>query len=268
MAVNLGNKLIPYKYRPRRVFGHLIGPKVLTVSVPKAGTHLLRQTLSLFPMLRLGGDLTIPREKIIPNLEYLKRGQVVSMHHSPWPEIIDYIINNNIKVLFIYRDPRDICVSYLYWVWDIDSKNPHREFLATLPDDDARLLAVIKGDALKYKMSGMADINTIMENRLIWRSFPFCLTLKFEDLVGPKGQGSSEAQKREILRIEKHLGVTLTQNDINFILENMYSKTTATFRRGKIGDWTNHFKPIHKDTFKELTRNLLIDLGYEIDSNW
>jgi len=41
-----------------------------------------------------------------------------------------------------------------------------------------------------------------------------------------------------------------------------------TKRKGIVGDWRNLFTQKHKDYFKEVAGQLLIDLGYERDMNW
>lgn len=39
-------------------------------------------------------------------------------------------------------------------------------------------------------------------------------------------------------------------------------------RSGKIGEWSEHFEPIHKERFKELYPGVLKKLGYEKDDDW
>lgn len=40
------------------------------------------------------------------------------------------------------------------------------------------------------------------------------------------------------------------------------------FRKGRPGDWVNHFSEEHKRLFKELYPDLLVKLGYETSSGW
>ena len=44
--------------------------------------------------------------------------------------------------------------------------------------------------------------------------------------------------------------------------------TNSHYRKGKRGDWRNHFSEAHKVVFKEKYGDLLIKLGYETDKNW
>ena len=43
---------------------------------------------------------------------------------------------------------------------------------------------------------------------------------------------------------------------------------TSHFRKGRPGDWINHFTDDHKALFKELYPEILIGLGYESSNYW
>lgn len=255
----------------RRLLGRVIGPRVLVASVPKAGTNLLTHTLSLIPELRLA-DLKLvgySLEEHISRLKLLKRGQVATMHYGPWEDLNRLLDQMDFKVLFILRDPRDICVSFMYWVTYKDKQNLYNPYFASLPNDDARVTATIIGmeDEAKKPGAWLDDIALEVNKRLDWRSHPHCHTLTFESLVGSKGGGDDRKQHKTLVQIAKHLNLKLTNHQIQLISDHMFTETT-TFRRGQIGDWVNHFNPNHKKLFKNLAGQLLIDLGYEKDFNW
>ena len=67
----------------------------------------------------------------------------------------------------------------------------------------------------------------------------------------------------------EHLDYNYSDDDdiIRWICENSFGKT-STFRKGQIGNWKNIFGRAEIDLFKELTGNLLIELGYEKTKNW
>jgi hypothetical protein len=48
----------------------------------------------------------------------------------------------------------------------------------------------------------------------------------------------------------------------------MESHTFAKGGKGAIGGWKNKFEHSHKEAFKKVAGNLLIELGYETDYNW
>jgi len=43
---------------------------------------------------------------------------------------------------------------------------------------------------------------------------------------------------------------------------------TSHYRKGRPGDWVNHFTDHHKILFKELYPDLLVRLGYESSNDW
>ena len=55
---------------------------------------------------------------------------------------------------------------------------------------------------------------------------------------------------------------------IQTILEAIQPEKSPTFRKGKTGGWRNHFSDEHKQIFKDITGDLLIELGYETDNDW
>ena len=97
---------------------------------------------------------------------------------------------------------------------------------------------------------------------------PYTLTVRFENLVGARGGGSDAVQRNEIEKIAAHLGMRLTPDDIDCVIEKAFNPKSPTFRKGLIGDWKSHFTPEHKDAFKRVAGQLLIDLGYEKDFEW
>ena len=66
---------------------------------------------------------------------------------------------------------------------------------------------------------------------------------------------------------------------LRFVHENRFSRLAggrsegqedvrSHYRKGKTGDWKNHFTDLHKRVFKERYNDLLVKLGYEQDDSW
>ena len=92
-------------------------------------------------------------------------------------------------------------------------------------------------------------------------------SIRFEDLIGPNGGGDWETQLETIQKIADHLGITVTEEKIERVARNLFGGT-GTFRKGQIGAWKKHFKEHHKQAFKAIAGQLLVDLGYETDFDW
>ncbi len=251
------------------------------VTIPKCGSFLLLKTIQL-----INGK----KERIMPKELYLipdstmktffDKDVILSSHAIYVDMNINQLNKNNIKTIFIYRDPRDQIVSAAFWIkknshwphanWDINSLIDELIIcggsiwgtifkLATqIPDADLPWLG-LKGIAEFYNMY------------LPWRFEPNVYTTTFEKLVGPRGGGNLESQLNEIMAITQHMGMNLDRRQATRIAHSLFGGT-LTFREGKIGSYKKHFLERHKIAFKTkhngAGQKLLEYLGYEKDANW
>ena len=49
---------------------------------------------------------------------------------------------------------------------------------------------------------------------------------RFENLVGPAGGGTLEKQKEEVLRLAEFINIQLSEEQLNFICQNLYGRYT------------------------------------------
>jgi hypothetical protein len=62
--------------------------------------------------------------------------------------------------------------------------------------------------------------------------------------------------------------MTADQISRTFSSKALQARKTQTFHKGKIGSWRTHFNNRHKEAFKRVAGDLLIELGYEQNLNW
>lgn len=117
----------------------------------------------------------------------------------------------------------------------------------------------------KYGNEWKKLVNYILDNKKKYGEH--LMVLKFEDL--------KSAPEETIKRIFEFLGVKDTPEVVAMVAENTnISKLkkdkdeSGFFRKGAIGDWQNHFSEEHKQLFKSIAGEQLINLGYEKDKNW
>lgn len=233
--------------------------KVLITSVPKCGTHLLARALQLLTNRPLGnlsfmnsGPDAIVKDAIPPTPQH----EILLDHVQYAPAASEILKKRGFKGFFIYRDPRDQIVSMAFWIL----KNPdfYKEFgiLRTsqryFPDLITKLIHTIGAYYGKF---------------LPWKKDPLFLTVRFEDLIGPKGGGSLNAQRNAVMALGEHLGMKLDRKKIDYVCSKVYGNT-GTFRSGKKGSWKSYFNAGHKTLFKKVAGNLLIQLGYERNLRW
>ncbi|MBN1815505.1 MAG: hypothetical protein JXA14_26975 [Anaerolineae bacterium] len=262
--------------------------------LPKAGTHLLRKALELFPGIRyaharidpeaispvtaeaVSQSETIPigidwpravlrrdLEKVLGRLEH---GQFVQAHACFSHQLVDLLSEMQIKAFLILRDPRDVVISHANFVVQ---RPQHFLYQAYSPlSESDRIMTSIVG--IRPTTAGEPVLLNICERYQTitpWLSHPINYTTYFEKLVGPRGGGSADAQLREISNIAQHLGLRHSARDIDRVAERIFGGT-FTFRKGHTGAWQSKLTDDHKQAIKKIAGQLLIDLGYEDDYDW
>lgn len=264
----------PPAKRARQLLAMANGPRVLVNSVPKAGTHLLLSALQHFPALRfypLEKPLATGQEETLRHLRRLGRGQVIQGHIPHDPEVASLIKARKIRTILVVRDPRDYAVSLAHYIAKQGGRHRFGHFFEVVlkcPDD--RLLACIEGIPAERSSDGRAlpGVGARYRAFLPWASEDGVLLCRFEDLVGERGGGSRERQVHEIGRVAAFLGIGLSDGQIGEIAQAAFSTSSTTFRKGAIGDWKNHFKESHKESFREAEGGLLSAMGYEPGDDW
>lgn len=253
---------------PSALKGRIIGPRVLANSIPKAGTNLMERALTFTPGIRMAPFRTLldwnecsPRTA--RRLKRLHNGQFINAHLPAHREVLDLVDDLGVKALFLIRDPRDVVISNYKYVNEIDTTHFSHKYIAGLPDDNARLTAVING--IDGAVASVAELWGRFDG---WLTAPNTLVIKYEDLIGSQGGGERGVQLAMIEAIASHIGIKLSPGEIEYVAGNVYSTKASTFRKGKIGTWKDVFTDEHVELFKAQTGDLLIKLGYESNSDW
>jgi hypothetical protein len=254
-------------------------PVLFGNSFPKSGTHLLTQILAGFtqlgpfvesglpPVLTFEGESGQPRplKLIAADLQRLLPGDIAYGHLHALPEVQAELCREGVAPYFIYRDPRDVVVSHVFYVTDINNKHVHHDYYTNaLKDFDERLEVSILG---RPEISvPFPDINARFATYLGWLERGEMLGLRYEDLL--------ERPESELGRIFDHAvarGFSYA-GERTAALQALWGairpEDSPTFRSGQAGGWKKHFTPKHTKLFKEVGGQLLVRLGYERDLNW
>ncbi len=255
-------------FRPSALSGRVKGPKVLLNSIPKAGTNLLENALIRLPMLRNAGQRIITSPDIltpdvIKKVVNISRGQFLNAHLPYYKELEDTLRKNNIRIIFIIRDPRDVVVSWFKYVCNIDCVHQANKYISSLEDDDARLMAAINGVPRVVE-----PISQVLDKYANWLESDICMTCRFEDLVGENGGGSTVKQHNLVRNIADFLGLDLSEDELKKVAGGIYSTKSSTFNKGNIGSWHDVFKGEHIKMFKKNAEEALIKYGYETGTDW
>lgn len=252
-------------------------PILLGVSFPKSGTHLLDQILLGFSKVapyakrvhsfyaEYEGESGRKRspEQAVAWLDSLRPRDVASAHLFARPEAVRRVCSPKFAPYFIFRDPRDVVVSHVFYVTDMEARHVHHEYYQSLPDFDARLKVSILGRP--DSEAEFPDIAGRFAPYLNWLDQPEVLTIHFEDLIHARAATLTKIMdhllSRIPLRSTRELILDSLETSIN-------PKKSPTFRSGKTGEWKKHFTEEHKKIFKDVAGDLLVKLGYEQNNDW
>lgn len=245
-----------------RTRSQLIPHPVLVVSIPKAGTHLVERAICLWPQCYRAPKPTLRRgnnwggEGLAKTISKAKPGQVFFVH-GPWdPEVQRSIEETNTKVVFVVRHPLDILLSFSHHVMTLKTHWLHEKFKDIEKVED-RIALALKGDEAR-KIPAYSEK---LEKNLPWIAHSSQI-VKFEDLVGEKGGGSRDIQKKTLYTLwdKLELGVG-DEVERERILELTFSSASPTFRKGKIGRGMELSEPLKQEFFQR-NRELLEKFGY------
>lgn len=252
-------------------------PILLGISFPKSGTHLLDQILLGFSQVapfskrlhsfyaEYEGESGVKRSagQALNWLDSLRPRDIASAHLFAQPESIERICSSKFAPYFIFRDPRDVVVSHVFYVSEMESRHVHHAYYQSLPDFNARLNVSILGR--RDTDVEFADIADRFAPYLGWLNHPEVLSIHFEDLI----QDRTAALTRIMDHFLAHVPLQTRRERILEALESAINPTKSpTFRSGRTGEWTKYFTNEHKKIFKNVAGDLLVKLGYEKNNDW
>ncbi len=203
--------------------------------------------------------LSLQKEDTFKYLAQLKENYLFKSHSQPpsWNP------NNKIKLVTVFRDPRDMAVSNIFYLANLDKKLGGWTEMKDLSHKERLYLYL---DKATYDLE-------LLEN---WYSHNDTIKTKYELLLSDTFN--------EISKIINELGFDLKDHQIiNAINNNSFQKLSggrkqgqednrSFFRKGASGDWKSYFDKDVIDHFKNSQNarwnKLLVNLGYEKSENW
>ncbi len=253
-------------------------PILLGISFPKSGTHLLNQVLlgfgqvapfarrlhSFYAEYEGASGRKRPPEQALAWVRSLRPLDVASAHLFSRPEVVRLVTGGTFVPYFIYRDPRDVVVSHVFYVTEMAPNHVHhRYYTETLQTFEERLTVSILG----RPEAGVEfpDIAARFAPYLGWLERPEVLSLQFEEFVHQRPRALGRVADHFLARVP----LTIPRPQLIEVLSAaIQPHRSPTFRSGKTGEWRRYFTPAHKRLFKEVAGDLLIQLGYEKDNDW
>ncbi len=252
-------------------------PPIFGNSKPKSGSHLLLQILNGFtqimPYRYVDADpiRTIKyaggrREsgEILADLKHVPSGVISWGYLEATQENASFLTAAGRVNYFIYRDPRDMLVSQVFFATDMHEEHGMHAYYKSLPDFSARLRVAITGidkDGLK-----MVSVKQRYEGVFQWLEQQNVMCIRFEDLINNR-DATLDAMLNEVEKTGYKIPTPRGQA-LSILVDAINPKKSHTFRSGKTGGWSQHFTEEHRKLFKEVAGDLLVKLGYEKNNDW
>lgn len=252
-------------------------PAVLGNAMPKSGSHLISQILKGLvnigpfvdpgfpPVNRNEDNQKMSDETILENIQKMLPGDIAYGYIHARQPFVSPLIKSGRATIFIYRDPRDMIISHVFYATEIhEGHGMHAYYTQQLTSMEERIYAAIQG----VKEPG-AELSGVMEkykNYLGWLDISQVLCLRFEDILLNR-----DPTLQKILEYLEQRGFQPTlpqENALEFLNQAIIPKKSGTFRKAQPGNWRDHFTAANKSQFKRYAPGLLECLGYEENDQW
>jgi len=252
-------------------------PIVLGNAMPKSGSHLIIQVLQGLtklgpfvnpgfpPVNRSEDNSKLPESDVLANLQRLRPGDIAYGYVHAREPYISELTQHGRATVFVYRDPRDVIVSHVFYATDMHKGHGmHSYYTEQLQTMEERINAAIRG--VEEPGSKLTSIQAKYENYLGWLEEPNVLSMRFEDLI--LNRETALDQILDYLETRGYSPIVDRRQAVNILEEAIAPRRSGTFRKGQPGNWQEHFTEANKSIFKEQAGDLLVTLGYEKSANW
>ncbi len=256
-------------------YGDRYPQKVLFVAgMPKSGTTWLEKMIASFPgfhdllipdvaayELRTGGshDYDIPEDMFerFNDMLVLTKMHVHGSRHN-----CDVLKKAGVRYVVLYRDLRDVAISYHYYVKGTPWHPEHPRHKDADLQEGLRIFA-------ERMLDGYVDWVRSWERN---RDQAMSLAFRYEDML--------QDAKGIMTQVARHFQLSDDEDQIARIVEaNSFQNLSkgraqgqesgqSFFRKGVAGDWRNQFSDETKALYKKKIGRFLIEAGYEGDEGW
>jgi hypothetical protein len=189
-----------------------------------------------------------------------RRGRILYKSHSLPPNSSEEM--QNIYFVTIYRDPRDVLTSAIY-------------FLSYLDESRGGLGENFRALSASERLLWLIEHSEYLEELDAWYHAPFAYQVRYEDLL--------RNTHGVLSGIVAWLGIPVDQRELTKAIRvNSFETQTGrksgveraedSVRKGIIGDWRNHFDNACIASFKTCRegrwKRLLLEMGYESQPDW
>ena len=252
-------------------------PIVLGNAMPKSGSHLIIQVLQGLtrlgpfvnpgfpPVNRTEDNRKLLDNDVLDNLYKMRPGDIGYGYIGAHPKFVETLTEDNRATIFVYRDPRDMIVSHIFYATQMHKNHwMYTYYNEKLTSMEERINAAILG--VTEPGSELTPVQKRYDGYLGWLDEPSVLSLRFEQLILERGTALEELL--DYLEEKGFKPNTERQSAIQVLSASIAPGKSGTFRKGQPGNWREYFTTDNKKIFKENTGDLLFRLGYESADSW
>lgn len=224
----------------------------INIQAPLSGYRFLMDRI-------ISGCTNAPLGRIDMNkaLCSLRPGEVLVSHSYYNPHLAEMLNKQNIKVIFMIRNPISQIVSLAkYFDATVYGKNAKR-----WRDSDIRT-------RMRYYIEDITCSpvrSHVYEVYKIYQGWLECagLVVRFEDLVGERSQvGSYSMQKKTLKSIFDYLEIEIADSCIEAYAKKVFSTLSPTFNSGGNEDLSKYYDDELMDYYKKYVSEIALKYGY------
>jgi hypothetical protein len=246
--------------------------KAFVTTLPKSGTHLLNVVLQELGLSRHAFDgneaaagLTSTDNEtsrasmnaIIDVVDAMPQNSFV-LHHVPYTKsLMAELEKRDVRPIALIRNPYDFIVSLAH------------HFLANPEHDTPRDLGL---HAMQHWICGGGSnepgpptAKRYMSMMSGWINDPRTLILRFEEVIGPLGDGRFSDQLASGLLLRDFLGVQKSPSEVMRAFIVGFQPGLRLFRRGQIGSWKDEMAANTVEQVRLLYGRVFESWGYTLD---
>tara|TARA_X000001036_G_scaffold261351_2_gene242939 strand:- start:1845 stop:2711 length:867 start_codon:yes stop_codon:yes gene_type:complete len=248
---------------------------IIINSIPKSGTHLADQFFKNIDEVKdfsffIAQAPTRPHRlrsenKIIELISRIKPGEIVRGHFHYSKKIEELLIQKEILMIFVYRDPRDVIISEANYLYDMNKFHSLHKYFRHKHVLKDRIKLSIKGiNSIKF---GYKNVGERLKPYIGWKinKSDHIFSMNYESMRNSLDLCIEQLylffKKNNFF--EKEISL---QNFSTKVNQSIDPKKSHTFRKGKDGGWKNQFDLEIINLYKDYEDGITENLGYEMPS--